>query len=162
MELGSRGSDGPTGRVVAFSNSIVFQAGVGLFKQIHGTNFVWHEITLTLAAQAVYADVKKRVLTAVEAVLADYREEIERQTQEIARTVISTPVGSLRPQVQLRFMATGTEVVVRYPVDLKNAADIDERVAREVFKSLEQDPKVPLAGGAGGGLRVTAESASDA
>jgi small-conductance mechanosensitive channel len=163
MELGGgRGTDGPTGRVVAFSNSVVFQVGAGLFKQIHGTNFVWHEITLTLAPQAVYADVKKRLLAAVEGVLADYREEIERQTQEIARAVISTAVGSLRPQVQLRFVAAGIEVVIRYPVDLKNAADIDERVAREVLKSLEQDPKVPLAGGAGGGLHVSAESVGDA
>jgi small-conductance mechanosensitive channel len=163
MELGGgRGSDGPTGRVVAFSNSIVFQVGAGLFKQIHGTNFVWHEITLTLAARADYADVKKRLLAAVDGVLADYREEIERQTQEIARTVISTPVGSLQPKVQLRFTAAGIEAVIRYPVDLKNAADIDERVAREVLKSLEQDPKVPLSGDAAGGLRVTAESVGDA
>jgi small-conductance mechanosensitive channel len=163
MELGGgHGSDGPTGRVVAFSNSIVFQVGAGLFKQIHGINFAWHEITLTLAPQAVFADVKKRLLAAVDGVLADYREEIERQTQEIARTVISTPVGSLHPKIQLRFIATGIEAVIRYPVDLKNAADIDERVARELLKSLEQDPKVPLAGDGQGGLRVTAEPAGNA
>jgi small-conductance mechanosensitive channel len=161
MELGGgRGLDGPTGRVVAFSNSIVFQVGAGLFKQIHGTNFAWHEMTFTLAPQADYADLKKRVLAAVNAVLADYREEIERQTQEIARTVISTPVGSLDARVQMRFIATGIEAVIRYPVDLKNAADIDERVAREVLKALDQDPKVPLA--QGGGIRVTAEPGDDA
>jgi small-conductance mechanosensitive channel len=148
--------------VVAFSNSIVFQVGAALFKQIHGTNFVWHEITLTLAAQSDYADVKKRLLEAVDSVLANYREEIERQTQEIARTVISTPVGSLHPKVQLRFVATGIEAVIRYPVDLKNAADIDERGAREVLKSLEQDPKVQLAGDGGASIRVTTETAGDA
>ena len=159
MELGGgQGLDGPTGRVVAFSNSIVFQVGAGLFKQIHGTNFAWHEITLTLTAQTDYADIKKRLLTAVEAVLRDYRAEIERQTQEIARTVISTPVGNLEPKVQLRFVATGIEAVIRYPVDLKNAADIDERVAHEVLKSLDQDPKVQLAGD---GLRVTGASRAD-
>jgi small-conductance mechanosensitive channel len=150
MELGGGGgADGPTGRVVAFSNSIVFQTGAGLFKQIQGTNFAWHEMTLTLAAHPDYADVKKRLLAAVDGVLADYREEIERQTQEIARTVISTPVGSLHPKVQLRFVATGVEAVIRYPVDLKSAADIDERVAHEVMKSLELEPRVQLAAGAG-------------
>jgi small-conductance mechanosensitive channel len=149
MELGGGGgADGPTGRVVAFSNSIVFQTGAGLFKQIQGTNFSWHEITLTLGAQVDYADIKKRLLAAVSAVLADYREEMERQTQEIARTVISTPVGSLEPKVQLRFVATGIEAVIRYPVDLKSAAEIDERVAHEVMKALEQEPKVQLAAGA--------------
>jgi small-conductance mechanosensitive channel len=158
MELGGAGADGPTGRVVAFSNSIVFQVAAGLFKQIHGTNFAWHELTLTLAAQADYADVKKRLLAAVGSVLADYREEIERQTQEIAKTVISTPIGSLQPKVQLRFLAAGIEAVIRYPVDLKNAAEIDERVAHEVLKSLEQDPKVQLAGAVSAGIRVTTAS----
>ena len=86
---------------------------------------------------------------------------IERQTQEIAKTVISTPVGSLTAKIQLRFIATGIEVIIRYPVDLKNAADIDERIAREVLKALDQDPKVPLAQG-GGGIRVTAEPGDDA
>ena len=163
MELGGgRGADGPTGRVVAFSNSIVFQVGAGLFKQIHGTNFAWHEITLTLAAQSDFASVKKRLLAAVDGVLADYREEMERQTQEIARTVVSTPVGSLQPKVELRFIATGVESVIRYPVDLKNAAEIDERVARAVLTALEQDPKVQLAGDGAAGIHVTTEPLGDA
>src|SRR5437868_4595041 len=34
MELSGQGSLGPTGRVVAFANSIVFQASGGIFKQI--------------------------------------------------------------------------------------------------------------------------------
>jgi small-conductance mechanosensitive channel len=154
MELGGGGADGPTGRVVAFSNSIVFQVAAGLFKQIHGINFVWHEITLTLSAQANYADVKKRLLTAVGSALADFHDEIERQTQEIARTVVSAPVGSLQPKVQLRFVAGSMEAVIRYPVDLKNAADIDERVVHELLRALEQDPKVQLAGSGDAGIRV--------
>src|SRR5882672_2323332 len=40
MELGGHGLLGPTGRVVAFANSIVFQVSSGLFKQIHGVNLV--------------------------------------------------------------------------------------------------------------------------
>ena len=160
MELsGPGGAEGPTGRVVAFSNSIVFQVGAGLFKQIHGTNFVWHEITLTLSAQSDFAEAKKRLLAAVCGVLADYREEIERQTQEIARTVVSRPVGSLEPKIQVRLVAAGLEVIVRYPVDLKNAGEIDERVAHEMLKSLGQDPKLHLA--ADGGLHLSAEPGAE-
>lgn len=154
MELGGPGgTDGPTGRVVAFSNSIVFQVGAGLFKQIHGTDFVWHEITLTLAAQSDYAEVKKRLLAAVSGALADFREEIERQTQEIARTVVSRPVGTLHPKVQVRLVAAGIEVTVRYPVDLKRAAEIDERVAHEILQCLKQDPQLQLV--ANGGLQIS-------
>jgi hypothetical protein len=98
-------------------------------------------------------------LAAVGSALADYREEIERQTLEIARTVISTPVVSLQAKVQLRFIAAGVEAVIRYPVDLKNAADIDERVAHEVLKSLEQDPKVQVAGSGSPAIRLTTDPA---
>jgi small-conductance mechanosensitive channel len=146
MELGGGGADGPTGRVVAFSNSIVFQVAAGLFKQIHGINFAWHEITLTLASQESTAEVKERLLAAAQAALEDYRTEIDRQNQEIARTIVSTPVANLEPKVLMRFSATGVEAVIRYPVDLKNAADIDERVWHELLQALEREPKVQLAG----------------
>jgi small-conductance mechanosensitive channel len=159
MELGGGGADGPTGRVVAFSNSIVFQVAAGLFKQIHGINFAWHEITLTLASQENYAAVKERLLAAVLAALADYRAEIDRQNQEIARTVVSTPVADLEPRVLMRFSATGVEAVIRYPVDLKNAAEIDERVWHEILQALERDPKVPLAGSGTPQMRVSTDIA---
>src|SRR5258707_1586205 len=83
MELGGHGSLGPTGRVVAFANSIVFQVSSGLFKQIHGVNFVWRDITLSLPAGVDYAATKKKLAAAVTDVLKDDREEILRQTKEI-------------------------------------------------------------------------------
>src|SRR2546430_12234718 len=42
----------PTGRVVVFSNAIVFQPGASFYRQIPGTNFLWHKLTLTLAPEA--------------------------------------------------------------------------------------------------------------
>lgn len=157
MELGGGGAEGPTGRVVAFSNSIVFQVAAGLFKQIHGINFAWHEITLTLAVQDGNADVKERLLAAANAALADFRAEIDRQNQEIARTVVSTPVANLEPKVLMRFSASGVEAVVRYPVDLKHAADIDERVWHELRRALAREPKVQLAGSAGAQMHLNTE-----
>ena len=52
MELGAKGLSGPTGRVVGFPNSIVFQVSSGLFKQISGVDLAWHEMTLSLPAGA--------------------------------------------------------------------------------------------------------------
>src|SRR5258708_35229704 len=85
MELGGHGSLGPTGRVVGFANSIVFQVSSGLFKQIHGVNFVWRDITLSLPAGVDYAATKKKLAAAVTDVLKDDREEILRQTKEIQK-----------------------------------------------------------------------------
>jgi small-conductance mechanosensitive channel len=132
MELGSKGQSGPTGRVVAFANSIVFQVASGLFKQIPGVNFAWHELTLSLPAGGDYARIKQNLLEAVTAALTDSHEEILRQTREIQRTTATGSGGDAQPKVTLAFSATGVEAHVRYPVHLKNAAEIDERVSQEV------------------------------
>jgi small-conductance mechanosensitive channel len=133
MELGGHGLLGPTGRVVAFANSIVFQVSSGLFKQIHGVNFVWREITLSLPSGIDYAATKKKLAAAVSNVLKDDREEIVRQTQEIQRATASNSGGDGQPRVQLSFSATGVDAHVRYPVHLQNAGEMEERVSQAVF-----------------------------
>ncbi|MDB6087939.1 MAG: small-conductance mechanosensitive channel [Gammaproteobacteria bacterium] len=141
MELSSQGPLGPTGRVVAFANSIVFQTSGGLFKQIPGVNFAWHETTVSLPAGCDYEAVKDRLLTAVSDVVKEYHEEIVRQTQEIARTTVSSSAGNALPQVQLHFSAAGVEALVRYPVQLQHAAEIDERVSKELLNVISSCTK---------------------
>lgn len=133
MELSGQGSMSPTGRVVAFANSIIFQASGGLFKQIPGVNLAWHEITLSLPQGADYATLKDKLAAAVVTVTKDYRDDIERQTQAIQKAASSNAAGDMQPQVQLRFSAAGVEALVRYPVQLQHAAEIDERVSRELL-----------------------------
>jgi len=134
MEMNSQGPLGATGRVVAFANSIVFQASGGLFKQIPGVNFVWHETTLNLPAGADYAALKDRLKAVVSEVVKEFHDEIVRQTQQIEKTTASNSVGSPLPQVQLHFSATGVDALVRYPVQLQHEAEIDERVSKELMK----------------------------
>jgi small-conductance mechanosensitive channel len=138
MELSSQGPLGATGRVVAFANSIVFQASGGLFKQISGVNFAWHETTLALPADADYAALKERLLAAVNDVVKQYHDEIVRQTQEIQKTTSSNvaAVATASPQVQLHFSASSVEAVVRYPVQLQHAAEIDEQVSEAMLKAI--------------------------
>jgi hypothetical protein len=38
--------------------------------------------------------------------------------------------------VQLRFSTSAVEAVVRYPVQLQHAAEIDERMSRELLKAV--------------------------
>jgi small-conductance mechanosensitive channel len=133
MELGGHGLLGPTGRVVAFANSVVFQVSSGLFKQIHGVNLVWREITLSLPAGIDYAGTKKKLAVAVSNVLMEDREEILRQTKEIQRATSSGSGGDGQPRVQLSFSATGVDAHIRYPVHLRNAGEIEERVSQAVF-----------------------------
>jgi len=132
MELGGHGQLGPTGRVVAFANSIVFQVSSGLFKQIPGVNFAWHEIGLSLPAGIDYITAKNKLLAAVTAALKDSHDEMARQSEEIQRTT-ATAGADLQPRVQLNFTATGIEARIRYPVHLSDAAQIDDRVSQELI-----------------------------
>jgi small-conductance mechanosensitive channel len=134
MELTSQGPLGPTGRVVAFANSIVFQASGGLFKQIPGVNIAWHEVTLTLPAGVDTAAVKEKLAEAVTDVIKAYHDDIVRQTREIQKSTSSIATGDSQPQVQLRFSAERVDAIVRYPVHLPHAAEIDERVSQELSK----------------------------
>ena len=61
MEFAGRGSTRPTGRVVAFPNSVVFQVSTGLFRQIPGVNLDWHDITLGVPAGVDYATLKEKL-----------------------------------------------------------------------------------------------------
>jgi small-conductance mechanosensitive channel len=133
MELGGKGLLGPTGRVVAFANSIVFQVSSGLFKQLHGVNFIWREIVVNLPAGIDYTVAKEKLMTAVTNAIKDYSDEIVRQTKEIQRATASDSGGDAQARVQLSFSAAGVEAHIRYPVHLQNAAEIDERVSREVL-----------------------------
>jgi small-conductance mechanosensitive channel len=136
MELGGKGLSGPTGRVVAFANSIVFQVSSGLFKQMHGVNFVWREITLGLPAGIDFAAAKEKLSAAVTHVLKDECEEITRQSKEIQRATATSIGGDGQPRVQLSFAATGVDAHIRYPVHLSNAAEIEERVSQAVYAVL--------------------------
>jgi small-conductance mechanosensitive channel len=144
MEL-SGGDYLPTGRIVAFSNSIVFQPTAGMFRQIPGTNFLWHEITLDLSLDTDYAEVKRRLLAVVEKVLANYREDLDRQYRVLQNTFLFVPVGEFHPKLQLHFLPSALQVVIRYPVDRRQAAEIDERLTQELLQELEREPKLSMA-----------------
>jgi small-conductance mechanosensitive channel len=161
MELGG-GADGPTGRVVAFSNSIVFQPSAGLFKQIPGTSFVWHEITLMLSPDTDYNSVKERLLEAVKTVLADYHDEMERQNREMEKALISTSGYGLQPSVQLRFSLSAVEATIRFPVDLQHASETDERVSRELLRALDREPQFKLAASGSPSIRLRTDLAAGA
>jgi small-conductance mechanosensitive channel len=136
MELGGHGSLGPTGRVVAFANSVVFQTSSGLFKQIHGVDLVWRETTLTLPAGIDYGAAKQKLQAAVTGALKDDSGEIARQSKEIQRARASGSGDDAVPRVQLSFSAAGADAHIRYPVHLQNAAEIDERVSHALFTTM--------------------------
>jgi small-conductance mechanosensitive channel len=134
MELG--GQNRPTGRIVAFANSVVFQASGGIFKQIPGVSLVWRELTLAVPGDGDFAMVKQRLLDAAHGVLEDYREELDRQTRTLQRASSSGAAEQLQAHVQLRFSSGSIEAIVRYPVPLQRAGEVEEQMSRALLDAV--------------------------
>ena len=144
MELSGTGIDlYPTGRVVVFSNSVMFQAAP-FFKQLPGTAYAWHEIAVTLAADANVAAVEKKLLEAVTSVSSRYQSSIDHQHSLVQR-LLDTPIATPTPKASVYFADTGPEFVVRYPVELQDASQIDNEVTRKLMDAIGSDAELKAA-----------------
>src|SRR5579871_2262363 len=144
MELAAEGKLGPTGRIVALPNSIVFQATGGLFRQVPGSSLVWHEISISLPPDRDYPAFKRELLPLLEEALKDYQAALREQSRATGQST-STVIPAPHPQVQLRLAGSGAEVVVRYPVQTDMAAEIDEKIA-DTLRRLMAQPSVAAQG----------------
>ena len=131
-----------TGRMVVLSNAVLFQP-TALFKQIPGADYVWHTVTLTLDATADVVEAHKRLKAAAEAIYDKYRAAIERQHAVVQR-FIDFDASSPQPELRLRLTENGLECAVRYPVELDNAAVIDQQMLKALRDALEQDSRFKL------------------
>jgi small-conductance mechanosensitive channel len=131
-----------TGRMVVLSNAVLFQP-TAMFKQIPGADYVWHTVTLTIAATADVAEAHKRLRAAADGVYEKYRETIERQHAMMQR-FIDFDASSPRPEIRVRLTENGLECSVRYPVMLDNAAVIDQQMLKALRDALEQDAQFKL------------------
>lgn len=146
MELGGSGlALQPTGRIVVFPNAVFFQPSA-LFKQFPGIDYAWRAITVTLAAQTDYSLVEGRLLAAVESIYAEYREIVERQ-HGAAQSSMNLHTAAPHPESHRRFVDSGLEITIRYPVEIRRSAEIDDRITREVIQEIEKEPKLRLANG---------------
>jgi small-conductance mechanosensitive channel len=149
----------PTGRVVVFSNAVVFQPNAGLFKQIPGTNFVWHELKLTLAADSNYQEVEDRLVGAVRKVYEDYKADMEAQRRRMEQSLTGVSIRALEPESRLHLTQTGLEVEIRYPVPLSNATAIDDGMTRAVLDAIARKPRLKLVGSGTPNIQTVTENA---
>jgi small-conductance mechanosensitive channel len=144
MELGGSGNDRqPTGRVVVFSNAIVFQPSGNFFKQIPGTNFVWNDVTMTLSPDCDYRLAEKRLLEAVDEVFARYRESIQRQYLEAERSLNIT-IDALKPQSRLQLNRDGLQITIRYPAEMRTAVQTADEVSRRLLDAIGREPALKI------------------
>lgn len=145
MELAGTGIDlYPTGRVVVFSNSVLFQATTPLFKQIPGTEYAWHEVVFNLVPGGNHKLAQEKLFQAVTSVHDQYREGFERQRGLVERR-IEVQLKTPSPETRLQFGDTGLELLVRYPVEIRKESVTDEQVTRKVLEVIQSEPEVQAA-----------------
>ena len=143
-----------TGRVVVLSNAVLFQPAA-LFKQVPGTDYVWHTITATIGGEHDPTNVESRINAAIDPVYEGYRPAIEEQHANLQRFV-EVETASPGAEVRSRLIEAGLECVIRYPVDPRAAADIDRRMLAVIREAVLKEPKLAIVSLTGPALQQAA------
>lgn len=130
----------PTGRIVVFSNSVLFQATTPLFKQLPGAHYTWHEIVLPVGQGADHELLQKNLYSAVESVFKEHSQE--QEWQRALDSQMDIAVKAPAPEQRLQFSDNGAELVIRYPVDLHRAPEIDDKITRALLEAISKNEKV--------------------
>ena len=145
MEMAGRGADlNATGRVVVFSNSVLFQPAA-LFRQMPGTDYVWHTVAITLTPESDPELAENRLMAAVDSVYEAYRERIEQQHAAFQR-LVDVPVSVPRPQGRLRVTEAGLEFTVRFPAEIRRGSATDDQMMKALCDAVAREPGLALAG----------------
>jgi len=141
MELGPELRS--TGRVVVFSNSVIFQPAA-LYKQMPGLDYVWHTVTLTLSSDSDYQLAETKLTEAVNSVYQQYSEKLERIYRSLEQS-IDVDLAAPKPDTRLRYTDDGLEFTVRYPAEMKQAAVTDDRIMKALYSVIENEEKLKFA-----------------
>jgi small-conductance mechanosensitive channel len=150
----------PTGRIVIFPNSIVYQPNGNFFNQLPGARYTWNEMRLTLAPDCDYRLAEQRVMEVVGAVFAKYRDSIQRDYHNV-ESGLNIMFESPRPFSRLQLNDTGIEVVVRYPVPLATSAQAVDEISRRLIDAINREPGLRLVPQSTPSLQRADESADD-
>lgn len=155
MELAGSGTElRPTGRVAMFSNSVLFQAGTPLYKQLPGTEYVWHELTMKLTAGADYRKAVSQVEGAVTEIYDGYKSKIEQQHKDL-EAWMDANVDAPGVECRMQLVDGGLQLNVRFPVQIRSAAQVDERVTEKLLAMMRDDAEVKAAVAGGPEIKAT-------
>lgn len=144
MEFAGSGTEmNPTGRVAVFSNAVLFQAGTPLYKQMPGTEYAWHELIVKLSDTANHKTVCEAVMKEVHAVSDGYRTKIELQHRDVANW-IQTPIDSPIIESRLQFNGDGLRLWARFPVQINNASETDEKLTQALLELMANNPEIKV------------------
>jgi small-conductance mechanosensitive channel len=145
MELaGSGAALNPTGRVAVFSNAVLFQAGTPLYKQIPGTEYAWHELTIKLNEASDFKAVSNAVIKELDTIYAAYKPQLDQQHRAI-QSLMETSIEAPALESRLQYSGGAFEFWARIPVLIKHAAETDEKITQALVGLVAKDPEIKSA-----------------
>ena len=136
MELTGTGTElHSTGRVAVFANSVLFQSGTPLYKQMPGTEYAWHELTVRLKQDTDYRAATEAILRAVQTTYEEYRAAIEQQHRQV-ETWMDTALEAPHIEPRLQLAENGLQYAVLFPVEIKDAATTDEKIVHLLLSDM--------------------------
>ena len=145
MELAGSGTElQPTGRVAVFANSVLFQSGTPLYRQMPGAEYGWHELSVKLALTANYGEASDRLTRLVETIYDTYKARIEAQHRQVEAWMDSA-IPSPTVDSRLQLVEGGLQLYIRYPVEMRQGSQIDQQITRSVVGLIDDDAAVKSA-----------------
>ena len=158
IELAGSGTElQPTGRVAVFANSVLFQSGTPLYRQLPGAEYGWHELSVKLSLLANYSHASDQLNRIVEKVYVTYQARIDQQHRDV-EAWMDSPIPAPGIDSQLQLVEGGLQLYIRYPVELRQGALIDQEITRSVVTLLADDPETKGAVIAPPAIRAFAKS----
>lgn len=145
LELDSTGIDlQPTGRIVTFPNAVLFQPTTPMFRQVPGTHYAWHEITIALKSNGNHKVVEDAMMQVIKDVYQKHQPMLDKQQRSIEER-FEVPFTPLRPKAQLHLSDSGLEAVVRYPVSLRQNVEADDEITRRLLELIANNQEMQAA-----------------
>jgi hypothetical protein len=101
-------------------------------------------VVLVLVSGTNPAVAEEKLLKTVTGVYEKFRANIERQHGYIEQR-IEVQLKAPKPETRLQFGDAGLELLVRYPVEIRNESAMDEEVTRKVLELVQKEPDVQAA-----------------
>jgi len=127
----------PTGRIVTYPNSIIFQP-VPLYKQMANTALIWHELIVNVRIDADIVFVKEKTLSLVNTAYEEYHKLLEIHTTQ-GDWILGLKVEAPSPYLLTRKKNKNNDVVVLFPVNLMHENQIDQVVIKAVQTAVAKD-----------------------
>ena len=143
LEIGNWvGSDQSTGRLIHVPNARVFQTPQANYTQ--SFQYIWNEIATSVTFESNYVKAKKILLKVLNKVALPMIEGAEQEFKE-ARKRFLIIHGTISPQVYVKVIDQGVELLIRYLVPARQRRDSENNIWEEVLRAFNKEKDIHFA-----------------